>query len=383
LLRGPRAPAVLRVRPDPGSPAKDVGMYASSTRRDKRQSRPGSVLILVLIVLSSMTALSVGLAHRTRIELQLAQANATRVQAYYLALGGLERVKTLLSAVETLDAESRLQAVAGLNAFAGTADQENLFEQVPEFAAREGRALSYAVRDELGYFHVNRSDPAAWENLGLLGREHVAGILDWIDADDDTGPGGAESDVYLRLATPYVAKNRPCGCLKELLLVRGVDRQLYAGAVLSRCLQPAQERDDAASLFAPGAGGTVETDLLHVFTVCGAGRINLNTAAPALLAALPGLDETAAAHITAWQAGPDGVFGTQDDRVIANAADLAKIEGLTPQQVDLLGEYGCFESQFFRVLCRARFGPHVQCCLMATIHSGQDRPQVLHVERLL
>jgi type II secretory pathway component PulK len=359
------------------------GMFALSNRCDKRRRRPGSVLILVLIVLSSMTALSVGLAYRTRIELQLAQANATRVQAYYLALGGLERVKALLGAVETLDAESRLQAMAGLSAFAGTARQENLFERVPEFAAGAGRALSYAVRDELGYFHVNHSDPAAWQNLGLLDREQVAGILDWIDADDDSGPGGAESDMYLRLAVPYVAKNRPCGCLKELLLVKGVDRGLYAGAVLSRCAQPTDEQDDTGSLFDSGVRGAADSDLLHTFTVYGAGKLNLNTAAPDLLAALPGLDETAAARIMAWRVGPDGVFGTPDDRVIAGGADLGKIEGLTPQQVELLGEYGCFESQFFRVLCRARCGTRCQCCLLATIHNGREGPQVLYAERLL
>jgi type II secretory pathway component PulK len=359
------------------------GMYAASKRCDKRRPRPGSVLILVLIVLSSMAALSVGLAYRTRIELQLAEANATRVQAYYLALGGLERVKTLLTAVEVQEAESRLQAVAALSVFAGTADQENLFERVPEFTRGAGRTLSYAVRDELGYFHINHSDPAAWENLDLLPREQAAGILDWIDADDDPGPGGTESDAYLRLPVPYEAKNRPCGCVKELLLVRGVDRQLYAGAVLSRCLLPTDERDSAADLFAPGAGGIVASDLLHVFTVCGAGKININTAAPELLAALPGLDEAAAASIMAWRVGPDGMLGTPDDRMIAGAADLGKVEGLTPQQVDLLGEYACFDSEFFRVLCRARFGRHGQCCLLATIRSGRDGPQVLYVERLL
>jgi type II secretory pathway component PulK len=358
-------------------------MYAPSTRCDQRRSRPGSILILVLIVLSSMVALSVGLAYRTRIELQLAQANAVRVQAYYLALGGLERVKALLTTVETQDPASRLEAVTAFSAFAGTAAQENLFERVPEFAAGAGRSLSYGVRDELGCFHVNRSDPAAWQNLGLLDREQVAGILDWIDADDDTGPGGAESEVYLRLAAPYVAKNRPCGCLKELLLVHGVDRRLYAGAVLSRCTLLADEQDDTGSLLDSGGWGAAESDLLHTFTVYGAGKLNLNTAAPDLLAALPGLDEAAAARIMAWRAGPDGVFGTQDDRVIAGGADLGKIEGLTPQQVDLLGEYGCFESQFFRVLCRARCGAHGPCCLLATIHNGREGPRVLYAERLL
>ncbi|MHC4649015.1 MAG: hypothetical protein ACYTBJ_26475 [Planctomycetota bacterium] len=57
----------------------------------------GSVLVPVLIVVTSLVILAVGLAYRTSIEIRLASGNARRTQAYYLALGGIERVKALIS----------------------------------------------------------------------------------------------------------------------------------------------------------------------------------------------------------------------------------------------------------------------------------------------
>ena len=44
-----------------------------------------------------MTILSVGLAYRTRVEVKLSGADAQRTKAYYLALGGIERARALLS----------------------------------------------------------------------------------------------------------------------------------------------------------------------------------------------------------------------------------------------------------------------------------------------
>jgi type II secretory pathway component PulK len=352
-------------------------MYAPSKRLDDNQRQLGSVLILVLIVLSSMTALAVGLAYRTRLELGLAQANAKRVQVHYLALGGIERAKALLAATELSP-----ETIPPLCAFTATAADEGLFEQVPEFAAVAGGALTYCVRDEQGYFNVNRSDPAAWENFGIS-REHLAAILDWIDEDDDTGPGGAESDFYSRLPSPYVAKNGPCTALKELLLIKGVDRKLYSGGISGGSPLSDGTESDAPSLPGMSPGEAPDAGLLGAFTVYGDGKINVNTAPPAVLAALPGLDGEATDAVLAWRAGPDGYLGTEDDQIAADAGDLAKIEGLTQQQVELLGEYCCFESRSFRVFARARYGRHLQCCLMATIGSTQGGPQVFYLERLL
>jgi len=347
-------------------------MYAPSERLDTNRRETGSILILVLIVLSGMTALSVALAYRTRIELKLAESHAKRVQAHYLALGGIERIKALLEETELSPGRTAIVCT-----FAAEAEEEELFEQIPEFAAAEGPTLTYFVRDEQEYLNVNRSDPGAWENLGAIEQDVLCGILDWIDADDDTGPGGAETDFYLRLPRPYVAKNGPCVAMKELLLVKGIDRTLYLGELL-RHVGPGERGSRR-----PGDdGGNAQPGLLDVFTVHGDGTLNINTVSPAILEALPGFDAAAAESVMAWRAGPDGTPGTEDDGIAEGPEDLAEIEGLTELQAGLLVEYCCFQSRFFRVFCQARLDRRHTCCLLATICCDQEGSKVLYLEKL-
>ena len=67
--------------------------------------------------------------------------------------------------------------------------------------------------------------------MGLPGMtDDVAdAILDWIDADDNPRPNGAESQYYLGLPLPYVPRNGPPVTIDELLLVRGVTPELLYG----------------------------------------------------------------------------------------------------------------------------------------------------------
>ncbi len=57
----------------------------------------------------------------------------------------------------------------------------------------------------------------------------VETILDWVDTDSETRfPNGAEDDYYMRLKPPYRAANRPFSDRRELLLVRGVSKEIFA-----------------------------------------------------------------------------------------------------------------------------------------------------------
>ena len=59
-------------------------------------------------------------------------------------------------------------------------------------------------------------------------------LLDWIDADPERREFGAESEFYAELSQPYQVANRLPGSLEELLLVRGVTRNLLFGADANR-----------------------------------------------------------------------------------------------------------------------------------------------------
>lgn len=352
-------------------------MNSSSLKNNSREQ--GSILVLVLIVLSSMIMLSVGLAYRTRIEIKLVRANARRTQAFYLALGGIERIKALISREELSPS-----TITRICQFTDTAEEEGLFERFGDYEMTDGDLLTYSLRDEQAYLNINKSDPASWENMGRISKDCQAAILDWIDADDDTSPDGAETDFYQRFEPPYVSKNGPCAVLKELLFIRAITRGMYLGEELNHnSLLDGNNRDGQFQI--PAADGDENLDLgfVGIFTVYGNGKININTAPTAILAALPGLDDQVADIILTYRSGPDGRFCTDDDRYLANAEDLANVEGLTEIQIELLEEYCCFGSEYFRIFSYARLNSASQCCLMATTRYFEGKPQILCVERLL
>lgn len=57
----------------------------------------------------------------------------------------------------------------------------------------------------------------------------VDALVDWIDEDDDESDFGAESGYYQSLKNPYNARNGPVRSLEELLLIKGISRELLFG----------------------------------------------------------------------------------------------------------------------------------------------------------
>ena len=97
-------------------------------------------------------------------------------------------------------------------------------------------------------------DPEEEENI-------VDAIKDWIDPDSETTRFGAEDAYYQSLERAYPCKNAPFEFLEELLLVRGITRELFYGS---------GEK--------PG--------IFRYLSPHGDGRININTADPLVLRAL-------------------------------------------------------------------------------------------------
>jgi general secretion pathway protein K len=86
-------------------------------------------------------------------------------------------------------------------------------------------------------------------------------IKDWIDKDNEPTRFGAEDSYYQALDHPYSCRNAPLESLEELLLIKGITRELFYGT------------DEN-----PG--------ISDYLTVYGDGKININTADPLVLASL-------------------------------------------------------------------------------------------------
>ncbi|MFH0789055.1 MAG: hypothetical protein V2B13_15770 [Pseudomonadota bacterium] len=116
------------------------------------------------------------------------------------------------------------------------------------------------------------------QNLGLEGEALdtvVDSIMDWKDKDDLHCLHGAESDYYQSLPNPYKAKNGFFDTLEELLMVKGVTREILFGSEKQK--------------------GLMEFLTVHGKTA----RINVNAAPKEVLTAIPGVTaEMAEALIT-------------------------------------------------------------------------------------
>jgi general secretion pathway protein K len=139
----------------------------------------------------------------------------------------------------------------------------------------DGGAISVSIEDAQGRFNLNnlvqnnaksQTDfDVFWRLLQNLKLDPnlANAVVDWIDADNVTSPGGAEDIDYLNLKTPYRAANQPLASVDELRLVRGFDAKTV------RLLLP------FVTVLPAAAGHTA---------------INVNTAKPEVLAALANKD---------------------------------------------------------------------------------------------
>ena len=147
--------------------------------------------------------------------------------------------------------------------------QENWAKPMPAFPVEDG-FISGRLLDESGKFNLNNllkadgsvDDSARrWfekllQRVGLPAELSQA-VIDWQDANDETtGAMGAESNYYQGLDPSYLASNTKFHQVEELKLVRGFEGKNY-------------------DLIAP-----------YVTALPEATKININTAAPLLLASI-------------------------------------------------------------------------------------------------
>lgn len=257
------------------------------------------LIVMIVIVMITLAGLSFVLTlstenkavHRQGDQLQLDEA---------LASGG-ELLKAFCSQSAQLRSESGgtqdNPAAFGNIEISGDAGSDNAL-QLSIFSPGSDGAAGDAVRSGLEdeSARLNLGVLADWERrvpgsataalLQLPGMTEAtaAAILDWIDADGEPRPGGAEAEYYAGQGLPYEPRNGVPALLEELLLVRDVSRQALLGADAD--LDPGLDSGEAPRVAAGFAGGRTGDlpwgRLLTVYsaerntTLDGKPRINLN-----------------------------------------------------------------------------------------------------------
>ncbi|RJR17555.1 MAG: general secretion pathway protein GspK [Desulfobacteraceae bacterium] len=238
--------------------------------RNFQKDNRGIALLLAVLVMGVLVAVALHFNVSMRLDLMASGRTEKGIKTSALAKSGLHiAVAALYEDGKQSDIDTVREPWAKIQAL-------GLYSGVL-FA--EG-GCEVKISDHCGRINVNRildsegkPDPKQRALLQrLLGErrfgidsEEISGLLDaitdWLDEDDQITGFGAESSYYLSLANPYQCKNGQMDSLEELLLIRGVTREIYFGT---------DERPGISSFL----------------TIHGDGRININTAGEAVLFAL-------------------------------------------------------------------------------------------------
>jgi len=311
----------------------------------KTTKHRGVILMISLWYLAGMSLLSVSFAHRVRLHLNVVHSTQRlKFQARYLARAAVTAAVSQLRADENeYDALNEPWATGGLIPWRDWFDGAAAYTPATD-------AIWLRVVDEERKVNINLMPEEVIARLPDLDEAQLASILDWRDEDDVTRYQGAETPWYLSRHPPRQCKDGALDFMAELLLVKGISENTYVGedTNVNGLLDP-NEDDGTANPPPDDADGIVDLGLRDILTVHGSGKINLNTAPPQALQAIPTLSEVVAEAVVEHRAGPDGQEGTSDDEPFVSFEELSNLRGISQYEIDLLSSVGTLSSNFFTI----------------------------------
>jgi len=183
----------------------------------------GIVLITAILIVVIIAGIATTLGLAQQVWLRQTENFLDRAQADSLRYSAINWVAILL----TRDAKDN--KTDSLN--------ELWAKQLPPLPT-EGGMISVSIRDAQSLFNLNnliRNNAASGVDMAMFQRLLTAqgldpalsyALLDWIDQDSQSNPGGAEDVDYLAHNPPYRAANQLLTSIDELRLVRGFTPQV-------------------------------------------------------------------------------------------------------------------------------------------------------------
>ena len=252
--------------------------------------RKGSVLVLTLWSLSLLSVFVLTVGEGLRQKLTLWKRLEVADDLLSLAYSAVEKAKAVLKEdsgqdLDTLNEGWSLSTVK-LNNFALANGQITIGSPDKPGLVDEERKINFNQADVKTIQRVLVSSA----NLSNSEAEELAYcIVDWRDSDSNYGHAeyGAEDKDYEDERVPYSCKDAPMEALEELLLVKGMNRDIF-------------------------------NRLKPWVTVYGSGSVNVNTAPEEILTAV-GLSQSTVRKILEHRSGPDAEDGTSDDKAFQQA----------------------------------------------------------------
>ncbi len=221
--------------------------------RTSCDSRRGSLLLAVLVLLVLLTIAGTAFYQWSFSEYKATQVNLRRLQTRLAAESGIEYARFFLDhdrdwlVAEGGTANNPMRMQVALTEADGNLDTRAAFRArftivSPALDANGDFAgLRHGIENESGRLNLNTvlvadaRNPEA--NLGRMILMSLPGmtetmadsILDWMDDDDEARDFGAERDYYSGLTPPYEPQNGPLESIDQLLLIRDVLPELVYG----------------------------------------------------------------------------------------------------------------------------------------------------------
>ena len=193
-----------------------------------KSQEKGIALLLVLWVLVLLTVIVGQFCYSIRTELTIIKNFRDETKGYYLARAGMNR-----ALLEILNPQPTTAAlpVDDPKALPKRAWRANSL--IPPVALADG-SYQVTIENESGKFNINVADSPLLTmmlepfNLPKLQKYTIVeSILDWRDMDHLHRYYGAENEYYQSLPNPYMCNNGPFRSIEELLLVRGMTKELF------------------------------------------------------------------------------------------------------------------------------------------------------------
>ena len=276
----------------------------------------GSILIFTLWILVCLAVISLGFAHRVRLETKATAYTVANIRSFYRAERALYE-----KAIELIEY--------------GEEGEEEKEEEEEEDDVR------CQVIPEEGKVNVNLAPGRLLENLEPIRGSLARAIMKRRLGEDMKA--GTQDDVPFKLP-------------EELLTLEDaeVEPEMWYG-----------EKEGEPAL----------RDLL---TVYGDGKIDLNSAPAEVLEAIPGLDRRLAEQILAFRAGPDGTLGTDDDTKWDTFEKMGASLRVSAEKLSPVRKYCKLGSDYYTIRAAAsKGGSRATARIAAVVRIGRDRFDVV------
>lgn len=331
----------------------------TATLSPRRIRLAGAALVIVMVLVLAMAVMAGAFAYAMKVETKLAVNTQSSPELEWLGRSGIEVARWII--FRTPQVEGPYYA---LNQFwAGgpgpIESTDNPFQNIDLSNLQIGEgSVSIKIVDLERRIPINGLPRPMLESaLQVIGAgagdaASIAGaIMDWQDTDStEQTSGGAESDYYAGMPSPYVAKNGPLDDVSELLMVRGVSPDLYYGDANGP--KPQSSRNDRRRSVNTVVPDDTGAGMVDVFTALSSGQVNINTAPLPVLRVLAGGDEAWALRIKERrEAGP----GPEDDQPFRSTGEVPPpppnpVTGLSPMTLISV------QSFHFEIHVEARIG---------------------------